>query len=369
MANSTLSPNMNLVVPTVSVDPAPDWANNINASLSIIDEHNHSSGEGVPVPSAGININADLTFNNYNATGLRTVRFQPLSAAPSTGSDIGVAYELNGDLWYNDAAGDQIQITSGNSVVAAGVFTQALLMSQVATPGNPAVGKDKLYFKSDDNLYQLNSSGTEKRISPVNAVPLAPTAQTFTSGTGTYTTPAGVLYIQVTMVGGGGGGGAATSNNGANGVDTTFGGNTAGKGLGGPAGAGNAGGGGGTGTLGAGFTGIAINGGGGGGGATIGTVSGGMGGASALGGGGTPGGTNAVGGNGAANSGGGGAGGGGGSDAGSGGGSGAYVNAFIASPASTYSYAVGGGGNGGAAGTNAGGNGGSGVIIVLEYYQ
>ena len=39
-----------------------------------------------------------------------------------------------------------------------------------------------------------------------------PTIQTFTSGSGTYTTPAGVKYIAIQMVGGGGGGGGSSSN-------------------------------------------------------------------------------------------------------------------------------------------------------------
>ena len=54
-----------------------------------------------------------------------------------------------------------------------------------------------------------------------------PTIQTFTSGSGTYTTPAGVSWIRVIMVGGGGGGGgsggSASGGNGGTGGNTTFG--------------------------------------------------------------------------------------------------------------------------------------------------
>jgi hypothetical protein len=51
------------------------------------------------------------------------------------------------------------------------------------------------------------------------STPTAPTVQTFTSGSGTYTTPAGVAYIRVRMVGGGGGGGCGntTANGGGGG--------------------------------------------------------------------------------------------------------------------------------------------------------
>lgn len=38
-------------------------------------------------------------------------------------------------------------------------------IKQIATPSNPASGRDKLYFKSDDILYKLTSGGTETAIS------------------------------------------------------------------------------------------------------------------------------------------------------------------------------------------------------------
>ena len=75
MSNTTISPNMGLPVPVVGTDPGPDWANNINACLSVIDQHNHTSGQGVPIPSAGLNINSDLPFNNNNGISYRSVRF------------------------------------------------------------------------------------------------------------------------------------------------------------------------------------------------------------------------------------------------------------------------------------------------------
>ena len=54
----------------------------------------------------------------------------------------------------------------------------------------------------------------------------APTVQKFTSSTGNYTTPAGVLYINVRMAGAGGGGsgsGTGSGGTGGNGGNSTFG--------------------------------------------------------------------------------------------------------------------------------------------------
>lgn len=44
-------------------------------------------------------------------------------------------------------------------------LNDALKMTQIATPANPSAGNDKLYFKSDNNLYSLTSAGLETLIS------------------------------------------------------------------------------------------------------------------------------------------------------------------------------------------------------------
>jgi hypothetical protein len=155
MSNTTISPNMQLIVPSPSVDPGPDWANNLNASLGIIDQHNHSPGSGVQITPAGLNISSDLPFNTNNATGLRSVRFNPQTVPLALASDIGCLYESGVDLWYNDGAGNQIRMTTLGSVngsagtitglpsgtasatYSAGTFT---FQSATLTPANFSVG-------------------------------------------------------------------------------------------------------------------------------------------------------------------------------------------------------------------------------------
>lgn len=111
---------MNLPVPSVGIDPGPDWANNINASLSIIDGHNHTTGQGVQVPSSGININSDLPFNNSNATLLRTTRFSAQASPIAASSpDIACLFVSGVDLYYNDGAGNQIRVTQSGSVAGS----------------------------------------------------------------------------------------------------------------------------------------------------------------------------------------------------------------------------------------------------------
>lgn len=213
-----------------------------------------------------------------------------------------------------------------------------------------------------------------------------PTVQIFTSGSGTYTTPAGVRWIRVRMVAGGGGGagsGTASGSAAGNGGNSTFGSSLL-TANGGVAGAYRGDGGlGGTSSVSSpAIEVLTIRGGDGqaasehGSGTILTKIGGASGGSSFFGGagsGGANGGTG-VGVAGKSNTGGGGGGGLVQSTSslcgGSGGGAGSYLEAIIADPDSTYAYAVGAGGTAGGAGTSgfAGATGGSGLIVVEEYY-
>lgn len=200
---------------------------------------------------------------------------------------------------------------------------------------------------------------------------LKPTRTVLTSGSGTYSTPVGVAWIEVELCGGGAGGSNGASPS-TGGTSTTFGPLTGGgaTGVGAASNSGNAPGGTASGGQ------INIPGGPGQGGDIGNTNAGGTGGT---------GGTNPFGGAGgsgyAAGSTNGingtGAGGGGGSlltgslsPCGTGGGAGGYVRHIFTSPAATYPYAVGVGGTGAppqAGAWSTGGRGGDGIIIVTEY--
>lgn len=116
MANTITSPNMNLSIPVPGVDPGPDYALNLNACLATIDQHNHSSGQGVQINPSGININADLPMANNNLTLARSIRFAAQSAPLSLVTDLGCLYESGVDLYYNDGSGNQVRITQSGGV-------------------------------------------------------------------------------------------------------------------------------------------------------------------------------------------------------------------------------------------------------------
>lgn len=206
-----------------------------------------------------------------------------------------------------------------------------------------------------------------------------PTRTTLTSGSGTYTTPAGAKRLYIAMVGGGGGGGGVNSGGtGGTGGSSSFNSITA---IGGSGGAPNSSGTGGTGgvggTAGSGSAALRIDGARGWpGGGTFGSpvipgVTSGAGAASYFGGGAPPllgaasaGVTATVPGAGAS-----------GASASlsigqaGGGGAGEYVQIQINNPSASYAYAVGAAGTAGTAGSFAGGTGAPGIIIIDVFYD
>jgi hypothetical protein len=112
---------MGLNLPTPSITPGPTWASELNTALTAVDAHNHTSGQGIQVPSAGININSDLSFQGYNGVDFNSTRFDSLGSPLSAGTDIGCVYVVNGDLYYNNSIGQQIQITAAGALNATSI--------------------------------------------------------------------------------------------------------------------------------------------------------------------------------------------------------------------------------------------------------
>lgn len=121
MSFTTTTPFMNLVLPEPTLELGPEWAVELNAALTLVDSHNHSPGQGVPIVSSSININQDLPFNSNNATLVRSVRFASQSAPLALGTDLGCIYVSLGDFYYNNLSGQQVKITSGGTLNAASI--------------------------------------------------------------------------------------------------------------------------------------------------------------------------------------------------------------------------------------------------------
>lgn len=155
MTNTTTTPNMGLIVPTVATDPGPDWATNINASLTIIDQHNHSAGNGAPLSASSLDISQDFSLNGYNLVNVGGVRFQNLGFTPA---QVGFIYEKGGDLFYNDGSLNVIQITRLGAV-NSGAGNISGLPSGTA---GVAYSGGAYYFYSATNTYASVLAGSVK---------------------------------------------------------------------------------------------------------------------------------------------------------------------------------------------------------------
>jgi hypothetical protein len=325
----------------------------------------------------GISSTGAATVNSVGGTTASNVASGTALALAATNANT-VSTIVKRDASGNFSAGTITAALTGAATTFTGSLTGDVTSSGMATTiGTNKVVNTMLAQMATKTLKGNNGGSTanaaDLTVTQTNSMLyVAPTVQSFTSSSGTYTKPANCLWIRVRMVGGGGGGGASGSGTGTTGGNTTFGTTllVANGGVGGVGGS-NGGGAGGSASLGSGPIGTALSGGSGtaASGVAGSSIAGGSGAASAFGGQGGGGAATVAGSAAIANTGSGGGGGGGTTNAGGGGGAGGFVDAIITSPLSTYSYAVGASGAGGSTTGNAGGAGGSGYIIVEEYYQ
>ena len=117
---------MNLDLPTVSVTLGPEWATELNDALELVDAHDHTSGKGKKVPTAGIDINAHLNFQEYKAYNLYSTQYDEQSVPLTGASNAGSVHMSGGDLYFTNSSGTAIQLTDGGSVVTSPGTVQSL---------------------------------------------------------------------------------------------------------------------------------------------------------------------------------------------------------------------------------------------------
>ncbi len=118
---------MGLVLPTEGGD-AGTYDTILNDAMAVVSDHNHTAGQGALVPTAGISINADLTFTTsgtaYAATDMKAAEFSPVAASAMTA--YAGAFFVNSDdsnnLYFRTVAGSNVKVTSG-ATLNVGAFT------------------------------------------------------------------------------------------------------------------------------------------------------------------------------------------------------------------------------------------------------
>ncbi len=123
MAANPITASMSIVLPVpgqteaFGIAPAGEsWMELQNTGFNTVDQHDHTTGKGLPIRPAGIMIDDDLDFESNNAIGLRAVRFEGIDLGDLGVSDIDELVVSDGDLYYVDGDGTQIQITADGAL-------------------------------------------------------------------------------------------------------------------------------------------------------------------------------------------------------------------------------------------------------------
>lgn len=196
------TPFMVFVIPTPGPGgtPGPLWAQQVNTALQTIDSHDHTPGKGVPISVASLVVTQDLSFASFGITDLSRLVFTSVGS-PFTGSNI--VSVANGELFFNDGSGNQIQITAGGGLNAASIggiggdyvgsgasvfYTSAVsTFSFTSAPGIPAkINAGDIIITSLDgtNSVTLNNpnTGSSYTLQFMDALPGANALMAISSG-------------------------------------------------------------------------------------------------------------------------------------------------------------------------------------------
>lgn len=111
------TPNMSLVLPT-DHGSADTWDTILDTVFGLIDAHDHTTGKGVKVPSAALNINADLALASFALTGGKGYGLTPVTAA-SVAAYTDLFFVNSSDannLYFRNHASTNIRITNGSTL-------------------------------------------------------------------------------------------------------------------------------------------------------------------------------------------------------------------------------------------------------------
>lgn len=147
--------SMNLELPTVGVTPGPIYATKIKEALEDVDSHDHTSGKGVKIPATGLNIQSDLELNGNPLTEAEAVEFLSQTATLTGNEKI---YSVNGELYYNNDAGNAVKITSGSGLNLSSTGTIG------GDYGQPGVNADVSYNNTSKVFSFTRESGVAAEI-------------------------------------------------------------------------------------------------------------------------------------------------------------------------------------------------------------
>lgn len=144
-----LTPFMNLLLPTPTVTLGPEYAVENNYAFEAIDAHNHTSGKGVQIPVAGLNIDTDLSFNSFRASFLYSTKYITQPGSLSGAANASSVYSVGGNLYFTNGSGVPIQITSGGSVVSVPADVESFTFNSFNTDLSIAPSDNFVFISMD----------------------------------------------------------------------------------------------------------------------------------------------------------------------------------------------------------------------------
>lgn len=110
----TTLPNISIELPDVGQD-VDEWGAILNADLSLIDAHDHTSGKGVRIRAAALDIDGDVAFGGNGLTTVGRVDFSEV-AALAAGAGVLFMSSADQELYWRTAGGTNVKLTSGTSI-------------------------------------------------------------------------------------------------------------------------------------------------------------------------------------------------------------------------------------------------------------
>lgn len=156
----TTLPNLNLTLPTRGAPGSGLWGDTEDNNLTLLDAHDHSSGKGVRIKTAGIAIDADLSFSSlYAPTALNRITFSSIAALSSNNKSLFVSNADN-ELYWRSNAGANVKLTSGSSLNVA-AFTGGIGGDYTAVGAAVAFddANDRYTFKQQGGVWARMASG------------------------------------------------------------------------------------------------------------------------------------------------------------------------------------------------------------------
>lgn len=114
------TPNMGLALPTED-GSSGTWDTILNAALGAtgdgIDGHDHTTGKGVPIPSAALAIDADVSWAGFSITNAKAFDFVPVAASSvALLSSALFVSSADNNLYFRNSLGTNVKIIDGSTL-------------------------------------------------------------------------------------------------------------------------------------------------------------------------------------------------------------------------------------------------------------